>query len=203
MKNIIVAGVGGQGSILAAHILGAAAIASDIKNVRVGETYGAAMRGGSVVSHVRFGDVYGPLIYEDQAELIIAIEPLEGLRNIITYLAPEGTAIINDNPWIPVDVKLGYTRYPTLEQIKEVVSKLEGGLYIVPASRIARDLGNPRTANVVMIGSAMATGLLPLTREILIETIRSRVPPKTIEDNVKAFSHGYDFAKNNWKKVLS
>jgi indolepyruvate ferredoxin oxidoreductase beta subunit len=203
MKNMIVAGVGGQGSILAAHILGAAAIASDIKNVRVGETYGAAMRGGSVVSHVRFGNVYGPLIYEDQAELIIAIEPLEGLRNILTYLAPGGTAIINDNPLIPVDVKLGYAQYPTLEQIKEVVSKLEGELYIVPASQIARDLGNIRTANVVMIGSAIATGLLPLAKKIVIKTIHSRVPPKTIEDNVKAFNQGYDFAQNNWEKALS
>ena len=84
-KNIIVAGVGGQGSILASHIIAEAAIkAGEQKkeqiNVRVGETFGAAMRGGAVASHIRIGDVYGPLVGKGKADLVLALEPLEGLR---------------------------------------------------------------------------------------------------------------------------
>src|SRR3990170_1844510 len=93
--NLIVAGVGGQGSVLASHIVADAAVRAGLK-ARVGETFGAAMRGGAVSSHIRIGeDVQGPLVAEDKLDILIALEPLEGLRIGVKYLSPTGIAILN------------------------------------------------------------------------------------------------------------
>ena len=127
--NLIIAGVGGQGSILAARIVARAAMQMAKRvpqpfRVRVGETFGAAMRGGAVSSHVRFGDVYAPLIDRGEADLIIALEPLEGLRVGVEYLSPEGVALLNSSPSPPMDVQIGKARYPALEEITSALEEL-------------------------------------------------------------------------------
>ncbi|MGI6575693.1 MAG: indolepyruvate oxidoreductase subunit beta [bacterium] len=192
--NIVIAGVGGQGSILASHILAEAVIeTSGSNNVRVGETYGAAMRGGSVSSHVRIGDVYGPLIRKDGGDIIVSLEPLEGLRNAVKYLAPEGIFITNDTPVLPIDVKLGYGQYPSVAEIKAMVDKLGKEVYVVPGSELAKQAGNHRTLNSVMLGALVATGLLPVAKETLQDMIAKRVPSKTVDTNLKAFDLGYAY----------
>ena len=118
--DLVVAGVGGQGSILLSHIVADAAIRCDSSTrVRVGETFGAAMRGGSVASHVRIGkDVYGPLVSKAGADVVLAMEPLEGLRVSIDFLKRGGVAILNTRPWYPVDVISGYASILTLKRLK-------------------------------------------------------------------------------------
>lgn len=194
--NLIVAGVGGQGSILASHIIAEGAIRSGSRwqqpvRVRVGETFGAAMRGGAVASHVRIGpDVHGPLVAEDEADLIMAMEPLEGLRQGSRYLSPRGVALMNDRPLPPTDARIGACRYPSLAEVEEALRGLGKAVYFLPAEELAKEAGHPRTLSVVMIGAAFATGLLPVTREDLEETIRARVPARTVDANLRAFRLG-------------
>lgn len=193
--NIIVAGVGGQGSILASHIIAEAAIkAASAKkeqvNVRVGETFGAAMRGGAVASHVRIGNVYGPLISKGQADLILALEPLEGLRLGIDYLSAKGTAILNSEPLPPVDVKIGAVKYPSLDLIIASLKKLGETVVALDATKLAIEAGHPKTVSVVMLGAAFAGGCLPFDETTLLEAIEERVPAKTLEVNLKAFKLG-------------
>lgn len=192
--NLIVAGVGGQGSILASHIIAEAVIkASDTAgnvNVRVGETFGAAMRGGAVASHVRIGKVYGPLVGTGEADLVLALEPLEGLRVGIPYLSPEGVAILNSVPNYPVDVKSGAAKYPAMNEIKQALKEIGKEVIIIDAGALAIEAGNAKTLSVVMLGAAFASGLFPFTEENIIEAIKERVPAKTLDINLKAFELG-------------
>jgi indolepyruvate ferredoxin oxidoreductase beta subunit len=193
--NIIVAGVGGQGSILASHIIAEAAIKSDVKgagnsNVRVGETFGAAMRGGAVASHVRIGDVYGPLIGKGKADMVLAMEPLEGLRVGVEYLGKEGIAVLNRSSIYPVDVNIGAARYPTIEEITGALMKLGRDVVHLDATRLALEAGNAKTVSVVMLGAGFASGVFPFSEEMILEAITDRVPAKTLDVNLRAFALG-------------
>jgi indolepyruvate ferredoxin oxidoreductase beta subunit len=197
--NLIVAGVGGQGSILASHIIAEAAIlgapargkAGDgAFNVRVGETFGAAMRGGAVASHVRIGDVHGPLVGKGQADLILALEPLEGLRIGVEYAKAGGVTILNTDPFHPVDVKIGAARYPAMAEIVKALKDLGSTVTVLDATKIALEAGTAKAMNVVMLGAAFASGLFPFSGEIMIDAIRARVPQKFLDVNLKAFSLG-------------
>lgn len=191
--NLIIAGVGGQGSILTSHIIAEAAVKAsrtNKSNVRVGETFGAAMRGGAVASHVRIGEVYGPLVSKGRADLVLALEPLEGLRVGIEYLNPNGVAILNTQPDYPVDVKTGGVRYPSLDEINKALGKLCKKVVLIDASWLAMAAGHPKTVSVVMLGAAFASGLLPFTEELLLEALKEKVPDKTLDVNLKAFDLG-------------
>ena len=104
--NVVVAGVGGQGSILASHLLAQSALKEGL-DVKLAETFGAATRGGSVMAHVRMGEVWAPTMMEDEADVVVSMEPLEGLRVATQFLKPGGWALINTRPWMPVDVASG------------------------------------------------------------------------------------------------
>jgi indolepyruvate ferredoxin oxidoreductase beta subunit len=198
--DIIVAGVGGQGSILASHIIAEAAILAESKgqakgkkavNVRVGETFGAAMRGGAVASHVRIGDdVYGPLVGKGQADMILALEPLEGLRIGVQYIKEGGIAILNREGFAPVDVKIGAASYPSIEEIKKSLIRLGASLVVFDATRLAIEAGTEKAMNVVMLGAASASGVLPFDENIMLEAVKNRVPKKFLDVNVEAFRLG-------------
>jgi indolepyruvate ferredoxin oxidoreductase beta subunit len=196
--NIIVAGVGGQGSILASHILAEAAILAESEsrdsrrvNVRVGETFGAAMRGGAVASHVRFGDdVYGPLVGRGQADMIIALEPLEGLRIGVEYIKRHGIAVLNDEKFAPVDVKIGAAKYPDMQEIKRALEVLGGTVRVVAGTRLAVQAGTAKAMNIVMLGAAFNSGILPFGEQIMLEAIKRRVPRRFLEVNIEAFRLG-------------
>ena len=196
--NLIVAGVGGQGSILASHIiaeaaiLGAAARQGGTFNVRVGETFGAAMRGGAVASHVRIGDVLGPLVGAGQADLVLALEPLEGLRIGVEYAKAGGIAILNSDPFHPVDVKIGAARYPSMAEIAKALQQLGSTVTILDATKLALEAGTAKAMNVVMLGAAFASGLFPFSEQVMVEAIRARVPQKFLDVNLKAFTLGKD-----------
>lgn len=194
--NMIIAGVGGQGSILASRIIADSALKMELgetespMRVRVGETFGAAMRGGAVSSHVRVGDVVSPLVPQGECHLIVGLEPLEALRCAAKYLAPGGTVVLNTEEVPPTDVKVGKANYPDLDSIKAAIEGLGGKTVTVNATAVAAELGTVRCMNVVMLGVAFSTGLLPVSEESFLDAIASRVPAKYKSVNLEAFRLG-------------
>lgn len=189
--NIIVCGVGGQGSILSSRIIADAAITKGYE-VRVGETFGAAMRGGSVSSHIKIGDIHSPLIPKNKADIVLSMEPLECLRQSVEYLSPKGIVITNTKPLYPVDVNIGISNYPTIDQVKKNLLKLGSEVYLIDALDLAMEAGNQKAVNVVIIGALSALKRLPIGKEDLLLAINERVPKKTIEININAFDLGYE-----------
>ena len=198
MFNMIIAGVGGQGSILASHIFADAALRASVTNgnndikVRLGETFGAAMRGGSVASHIKIGsDVYSPLVPEDKADVILGLEPLETLRIGVNYIAPGGMVIMNIRKYESVDVKTGQAEYPSISDIIDSFKKLNANVITLDATEIAIKAGTAKAMNVVMLGALAACPKNPVPRKILEEVIKDKVPSKTIEVNMRAFELGF------------
>ncbi len=187
--NVLICGVGGQGSVRASHILAEAAINAG-ERARVGETFGAAMRGGKVSSHVRIGDVYGPLIRQRTADIVIAQEPLEGLRISQEFVSPRGVVILNPEPVYPVDVSTGNAEYPPIEEIEKVLCGLAGKVAVVEGTKIAGEIGNPRSMNIVMLGAAYGSDLITFDRQILLDVIAAAFNPKFKELNERAFLVG-------------
>lgn len=192
--NLVVGGVGGQGSILSSRIIADAAIKNGYE-VRVGETFGAAMRGGSVASHVKIGDIYSPLVGEDEADIIVSMEPLEALRIGLKYLSPQGIVISDIKPWYPVDVNIEAADYPSLDFIEESLLKLGKKVYLIDATELAIKAGHTKTANIVLIGALAATGALPIKKSYLLQAIEERVPRKMIKANLEAYDLGFESIK--------
>jgi indolepyruvate ferredoxin oxidoreductase beta subunit len=180
--NLIVAGVGGQGSVLASHIVAMAAIKEGL-HARVGETFGAAMRGGAVASHVRLGKkIYSPLVPKDGADLVLALEPLEGIRNSVRYLRKGGLLLTNTRAWSPTDVNIGLAEYPDTKTIEGAIKKLGGRAVSIDATSLAQKAGN--------VGALAGTGKLPMSVESIKQVIRENVPKGTEEVNLRAFELG-------------
>lgn len=194
--NVIIAGVGGQGTVLVAQMLGSAVIRTarakgERTEVVVGEMYGAAMRGGAVSSHVRI-EGKAPLTREDNGDLILGLEPMEALRIATKCLSPTGISIINTRPLFPLDVKLGQVKYPPVEEILNVLTGLGSKVFSFDATELASKAGSPRSMNIVMLGSLFALNKLPVDKEIMLATIAERVPANTKDANFKAFQLGID-----------
>jgi len=188
--NLIVAGVGGQGSVLASHIVAMAAIKEGLR-ARVGETFGAAMRGGAVASHVRLGKkIYSPLVSKDGADLVLALEPLEGIRNSVRYLRKGGLLLTNTRAWSPTDVNIGLAEYPNMKTIEGALKKLGGRAVGIDATSLAQKAGNVRAMNVVMLGALARTGKLPVSVNSIKQVVQENVPKGTEEINLRAFELG-------------
>lgn len=183
--NFIIAGVGGQGSILASRVVGDAAI-EESYHVLIGETFGASQRGGSVLSYVRLTDErkFSPLIPEKKADVIIGLEPFEALKCAHKFLMPGGVIITNEYPIMPPD-----KNYPDLEKIFAFLKELSSGLYTLNATEIALGIGDLATLNIVMLGATYAVGELPLKEENIKQAIKERLP-KTADLNLRAFYKG-------------
>jgi len=184
--SLMFAGVGGQGSLLIADITSLAAVQAGY-DVKQTEVHGVSQRGGSVETHVRFGrKVYSPLVTPGQADVVVGLEKLEALR-FAHYANPEsGYILLNDYEIIPASVANAEKLYP-----HEVVDHLRGigfNVHVLPASQIARDLGDGRMANVVMLGGM--SHLLPISLETWDKTLRTRIPTRYLEPNLEAFARG-------------
>lgn len=188
--NVIVAGVGGQGSILASHLLAEAAL-KDGREVKLAETFGAATRGGSVMAHVRVGEVWAPMMMEDEADVVISMEPLEGLRVAVRFLKAGGWVLLNTHPWYPVDVAVGRARYPNVESIVDGLEQLEVRVLTMDATDMALQAGNARAANTVMLGGLFALGVLDISEDSLLDAMAERWPTHLVEVNRRAYSLGY------------
>ena len=184
-KNIMIVGVGGQGTLLTSRILGGLMVDAGY-DVKISEVHGMAQRGGSVVTFVRYGDkVYEPIVEEGQADVLIAFERLEAAR-YAHFLKEGGVLIVNDERIDPMPVVTGAAEYP--EGILEDLSK-KYTVYSMDAMAEAKNLGNQRVFNLVVLG--MAAKHMDFTKEQWVSVIESTVPPKTIEINKKAFEAGY------------
>ena len=187
--NMVLAGVGGQGILLASQILGIAALKEGL-NVVVSEIHGMAQRGGAVVSHVRMGSkVYAPTVMDGKADAILGLEPLEALRNI-KYASTETLVLVSTETLVPAGVSAEPINYPRLETILDAIKGFTEKIVLVDALKLAREAGSVITRNVVMLGALAATKILPLKSEALKETIKELVRPAYLNQNLKAFDLG-------------
>jgi indolepyruvate ferredoxin oxidoreductase beta subunit len=183
--DLLITGVGGQGAILASDIIGKAAVSAGLP-IRAAETHGMAQRGGSVVNHIRVGKDYGSMIPKKGADLLLALEPMEAVR-YLDFLKDGGIIIVNTQPIVPVTVTSGQAKYPEVSDIVDALSEK----YIVKAfnaDELAFEAGSRLAMNVVMVGAV--SGYLPISKEILLESVKALVPQKTIEVNLRAFEAG-------------
>jgi len=191
--SIVLTGVGGQGVITAANILGKAAVRAGI-NVFVSEVHGMAQRGGSVNCTVRLGAVSGPLVPNGSAKAFLSTEPSEALRYI--QYTNKNTKIITDvTPVIPFTVSTGDETYPETSKIFKELEKY-GKLYKIDATKLAKDAGAIITKNVVLLGALAGADVLPFKSDILLDTILENVPKKYQNINKKAFELGFKTIKN-------
>lgn len=187
-KNIMIVGVGGQGTLLTSRIFGGITVAAGY-DVKLSEVHGMAQRGGSVVTYVRYGTkVAEPIVEQGQADVLIAFERLEALR-YAHFLKKDGVIIVNDQRIDPMPVVTGVAEYP--QGIIENLSK-EYRVISVDAQAEALAMGNSKVFNVIILG--VAAQHMDFPKEQWIEVIKNTVPPKTIDINVKAFERGYEIA---------
>ena len=188
-KNIMIVGVGGQGTLLTSRIIGKAAL-SEGCDVKISEVHGMAQRGGSVVTFVRYGDkVNEPVVEEGQADVIIAFERLEALR-YSHFLKKDGVLVVNDARIEPMTVVIGACEYP--EEILENLAR-KHELYSIDAKKIAVELGNSKVLNSVVLG--FAAKHIGFDKDVWLKTVESTVPQKTVDINKAAFLSGYELSK--------
>jgi indolepyruvate ferredoxin oxidoreductase beta subunit len=184
-KNIMIVGVGGQGTLLASRILGNAVIRMGY-DVKVSEVHGMSQRGGSVVTYVKYGEkVYSPVIDNGEADIVLAFELLEAYR-ALPALKAGGQLIVNDQRINPMPVITGAAQYPEniLEKLSSKVNTTS-----VDALALATEAGSIKAVNVVLIGVMAKNTDIPY--DVWVETIRTTVPPKFLDINLKAFDLGY------------
>ena len=192
--NIVLAGVGGQGTLLAAEALGIAAVEDDL-NVRVSEIHGMAQRGGAVMSMVRIGkDVLAPTVMEGQADILLGFEPFETLRSL-NYTSEKSLVIMNTLQVPPTELTVKNLKYPSIDEIVEKIQCFTKNVTLVDAIKLAKKAGSTLTQNVVLLGALVGTGELPMRKVRLIEAIRELVPTKHVDTNLKAFELGYESLK--------
>ena len=187
MMNVLIAGVGGQGTLLASRVLGKYAMLLG-KDCKLSEIHGMSQRGGSVVTHVRIGDkIHSPVVWEGGADVILAFEALEALR-VKHYLREGGILLVNDEKILPMPCITGAAEYPS--DVKEQLSAAVPTVSFVEAQALAVEAGSAKAANVVMLGAMCK--LFGFEKEVMQKAVELCVPQKFISLNVKAFELGYE-----------
>lgn len=185
-KNIMIVGVGGQGTLLASRILGNAVI-SEGYDVKVSEVHGMSQRGGSVVTYVKYGGkVFSPIIDRGEADMILAFEKLEAAR-ALPYLKEGGTVILNDREIAPMPVITGAAEYPD-GLVADIAAKAK--VIAIDALSLSLEAGSAKAVNVVLIGVLARSS--DISKEVWIQTIKDTVPAKFLDLNLKAFELGYN-----------
>jgi indolepyruvate ferredoxin oxidoreductase, beta subunit len=185
--DVLVTGVGGQGVVLASDIIGETAMQAGF-DVKKTDTLGMAQRGGAVVSHVRLAEkVWSPLIEEGTVDLLLAFEKMEAAR-WSHYINSGAVVIINNYEQPPSSVSLGQEKYPTDEDIKKALQRRTNEIYFIDANRAAKELGNVRTLNILMLGCFSV--FAPLNVQVWKDSITKRMPENIRDINLKAFEQG-------------
>ena len=193
--NVIVTGVGGLGAMTLGTVIAEAALKQGY-DVRTTELHGLAQRGGSIPLHIRFGKkLYTPLILEGEANLIIALEPLEALRASYFGSKRQKTVFLIDNYKLPpVTVSVLGEKYPSMESIVNHIKPFAGEIMIINASDIVKkETGSVITSNIFLVGYAVGKGLMPLKEKHVLEAIEQTVPPRYLELNRKVFEMGMKY----------
>jgi indolepyruvate ferredoxin oxidoreductase, beta subunit len=194
--NFLLCGVGGQGTILASDVLVNVGLSAGFQ-AKQAEVHGMSQRGGSVTSHVRWAKVvHSPLIGMGEADVLLAFEKLEALRNLRS-IHPDALVLINNRKITPLTVTSGDLPYPADETIKEAFTRVSSFVNFINGEELAGLLGNVRVENVILLGALSALlethySDLVTRKETWLEVISGRVPPKHLELNLKAFQAGRD-----------
>lgn len=191
--NLIICGVGGQGNILMSGLVGSALTKKGF-HVGVGETFGAAQRGGAVFSSVRISPTkdYGPLIPEGKAHFILGLEPLETMRLLRKYGNPETMCIANTYPVPPVGVLSKKDEYPDHEELKQAIRSLCKSVWFIDGTEIALKLGAAIATNIVMVGALIGSEQLPLTKKEIEDQMWETFPSNRMELNLQALEMGFN-----------
>ncbi|HOV82839.1 MAG TPA: indolepyruvate oxidoreductase subunit beta [Methanothrix sp.] len=184
--DLVIAGVGGQGVLLISDVIGRATVLAG-KPVCGAETHGMAQRGGSVINHTRIGCRYSPLVAAGSADLLVALEPVEGLR-FSHFLSREGVALVNTRPVLPVTVTLGQAAYPPLEKLIELLGQRCSNVIAMDASLLAEKAGTSQAMNMVMLGAL--SRYIPLPEELILQALYNVVSPRFLDANERAFALG-------------
>lgn len=192
-KRLIIVAVGGQGNLLASKVLGEAALLSDV-SVRMSEIHGMAQRGGVVESSIVFGNAKSTIISDGETDVLVGFEPSETLR-AITRCNSDTTVITNLSPLPPFTVALGKGVYPDLNRLQDLIQAKTKKLIAFDAVKLAKEAGNIMSVNMVLIGSLIQTGILPLSTEKVKTAIRTRTRKAFVAVNLKAFDFGFAAAE--------
>ena len=185
-KNIMIVGVGGQGTLLASKLLGAVLLEKDY-DVKVSEVHGMSQRGGSVVTYVRFGEkVYSPIIDKGEADIILSFELLEAAR-WLEYLKPGGQMIVNTQRMEPMPVIIGAAEYP--EDIETKMEQAGAKVDAMDFLSIANEAGSSKAVNITLMGR-LSNHFPEIETEVWEKAMEKIVPPKFLELNKKAFEMG-------------
>jgi len=204
MKNkniykIHLIGIGGQGTIKASTIIGEAAMGKGL-NVVMSEVHGMAQRGGTVTTELKIGEAQSPLIEEGAVDLLIAFEPAEALR-ALNKINKESFVIVNSSSVVPFTVSLGISEYPELSSVFEELKAKINNLLIIDAQKIAKEAGSIISENMVLLGAAVATPEFPVDKDLIIQSMKKNLPPRSIETNLKAFESGFTEGKKGGKSI--
>lgn len=186
-KNIVLCGVGGQGTVLASKLIAAAAMKKGI-SVMSAETIGMAQRGGSVFSHIRLGEhIHSPMIAKGTADIIIGFEPAEAVR-MLPYLKDNGQVIVSSHAIMPVTSTLSGADYDGKEIIL-YLKKVVNNLLVVDSEKACHELGSSKVLNILLLGAAISSGALGLTEEEIQDAIKERLPEKFHDLNYRALQY--------------
>ena len=191
-KRLIIVAVGGQGNLLASKVLGEAALLAEIP-VRMSEIHGMAQRGGVVESAVVFGDADSTIISDAEADVLLGFEPSETLRALNKCNA-ETVVITNTAPLPPFTVAIGKGTYPDLDELQKLIRNKTAKLIAFDAQTLAKQAGNIMSLNMVLLGSLIQTGTMPVSADNVKEAIRTSTKKAFIDINIKAFELGFEAA---------
>jgi indolepyruvate ferredoxin oxidoreductase beta subunit len=191
-KRLIIVAVGGQGNLLASKVLGEAALLADVP-VRMSEIHGMAQRGGVVESAVVFGDADSTIISDAEADVLLGFEPSETLRALNKCNA-DTIVVTNTAPLPPFTVAIGKGTYPDMQELQELIRNKTGRLIAFDAQTLAKQAGNIMSLNMVLLGSLIQTGTMPVTADNVKEAIRTSTKKAFVDINIKAFELGFEAA---------
>jgi len=191
--NLIIAGVGGQGNVLASRVMGNMLSRKGL-TVTIGETFGGTQRGGSVMSHLRISaqTAYSPLIPKGKAHMVIGLEPTDTLRVLGTYGSPEVKAICNMRPIHPVQVISGELSYPDLEDAKNWIREMTSAAWFLDATEVAMEMGSPILGNIILIGALAGLNELPMGKDDFEKAIGMTVSGDKVDVDLKAYDKGVE-----------
>lgn len=188
--NLIIAGVGGQGNVMISLLIGKAFVRQGYF-VTIGETYGASQRSGSVMSHLRISreSQYSPFIPNGRADIILGMEPVETLRILQQFGNSDVITITNSRLVYAVGME-----YPSLDKVAEAIKGLSARLWLIDATDEAAKLGDPVFANMILIGTLIGSGILPIDRKSIELSLQESSPKEKLNANMLAFNKGMELA---------
>lgn len=196
LLNLIICGVGGQGNILLSRMIGRILTGKGYF-VTIGETFGAAQRGGSVFSSLRISkeNYFRPLIPQGQADVILSLEPIETLRTLSFFGNDKSITLTNIQPVLPVGVISRRFEYPQIERLLLAIRSVSKSSWFLNATELAIELGSPIVANIIMLGALVGSDSIPLGMEEVEEEVRARFPASVLGINLRALRQGFEEAK--------